>query len=78
MKQPPYTRYGIEWEKEVMKNAKSTIVYMLRDVAKERDELVAAQPSVQADGLDSPADCVSDFDCGTLPCDACTHYIARR
>ena len=38
-----YTRYGIDWQNEVMKNPKMMIVQMLRRVAMERDELYAAQ-----------------------------------
>ena len=34
-----YTRYGIDWQNEVMKNPKMFIVQMLRRVAMERDEL---------------------------------------
>jgi hypothetical protein len=34
-----YTRYGIDWQNEVMKNPKMMIVQMLRRVAMERDEL---------------------------------------
>lgn len=34
-----YTRYGIDWQNEVMKNSKMMIVQMLRRVAMERDEL---------------------------------------
>ena len=38
-----YQRYGIEWEREVMKNSKAVIVEMLRNVAKERDGFLAQQ-----------------------------------
>jgi hypothetical protein len=41
-----YKRYGDEWEKEVLRNPKKLIVAMLRDVAKERDDLYAAQEVV--------------------------------
>jgi len=34
-----YTRYGIDWQNEVMKNPKMFIVQMLRRVSMERDEL---------------------------------------
>lgn len=36
-----YTRYGIDWQNEVMKNHKMMIVQMLRRVAMERDKLRA-------------------------------------
>ena len=47
-----YTRYGIDWQNEVMKNPKMMIVQMLRRVAMERDELSAFS---QSDGVPPPA-----------------------
>lgn len=38
-----YTRYGIDWQNEVMKNPKMMIVQMLRSVTMERDELQRRQ-----------------------------------
>jgi hypothetical protein len=52
-----YKRYGDEWEKEVLRNPKKLIVAMLRDVAKERDDLYAAQQSVQSDALEACVKC---------------------
>ena len=36
-----YVRYGDEWEAEAMRVKKSTLVGMLRDIALERDALLA-------------------------------------
>lgn len=38
-----YIRYGDEWKKEVLRNPKMVIMAMLRNVAKERDDLYAAK-----------------------------------
>lgn len=38
-----HKKYGDEWEKEVMRNPKKTIVEMLRRVAIERDRLEAVE-----------------------------------
>lgn len=57
-----YKKYGDEWEKEVSRNPKKVIIAILRNVAKERDGLVAAQQDAQA-GL-------------VLTCQACTEKPA--
>ena len=64
-----------EWEKEVLRNPKKVIVAMLRNVAKERDDLYAAQPSVQADGFWACAECGYQ---NVNALDICTHCFNRR
>lgn len=66
-----YKKYGDEWEKEVMKNSKKTIVEMLRRVAIERDGLEAVEHTLALDG----ANC-TDPECGgvvevSLTCKTC-------
>ena len=52
-----YIRYGDEWEKEINKLTKGTIIDMIRRVAKERDLLAAKIPCPNCGATETVTKC---------------------
>jgi len=65
----------VEWKKSVEKR---WLLSNLKKHPTEKEALEEAFNSGMAASFFTDEDCVSDFDCGSLSCQDCRHYLSRK